>query len=127
MKVGVMLPLHPLQLTIRTRDAAQEIGVDSLWTADHFLGLFHPEIWRDMAIAERQPDPDAYTDPFCLCAALGPSTELPAGRCRDRCDPSGPRRPCADSTNPPESVYWRVQSRDRRRRGRESRALRVPL
>ena len=43
MKVGIMLPLHPLQLTIPTRDEAQEIGIDSLWTADHFRSLFYSE------------------------------------------------------------------------------------
>src|SRR5579859_598763 len=79
MKVGLMLPLHPWEFAAQTRDAAEKIGVDSLWTADHFLGLFHPEIWRRMPIAAVRPEPDPFTDPFCICAALGPTTRAPLG------------------------------------------------
>jgi phthiodiolone/phenolphthiodiolone dimycocerosates ketoreductase len=32
-----------------------------------------------MPLAARRPDSDAFLDPFCVCAALGPTTDLPLG------------------------------------------------
>jgi phthiodiolone/phenolphthiodiolone dimycocerosates ketoreductase len=61
------------------RDAAQAMQADSLWVVDHFLSLYHPEIWRQTALGALQPEADGYFDPFCVCAALGPTTDLPLG------------------------------------------------
>jgi len=80
MKVGMFLPAGYSWKGVETaRNAAQAIGMDSLWTADHFLSIYHPEIWGQMPMAALRPDADAYFDPFCLCAALGPTTSLPLG------------------------------------------------
>ncbi len=80
MKVGIMLPTaYPWELNVRARDTAHAIGADSLWTADHLLGSWHPEVWRKMPLAARRPDSDAFLDPFCVCAALGPTTDMPLG------------------------------------------------
>jgi phthiodiolone/phenolphthiodiolone dimycocerosates ketoreductase len=79
MKIGMLLPAFPLDAAARARDTAHELGVDALWFGDHFLGFWHPEIWKDMPQSRRRPDPDAYPDPFCMCAALGSTTRLPLG------------------------------------------------
>jgi len=61
------------------RDTAQAMNADSLWVVDHFLSLYHPDLWRQSALGALQPEADGYFDPFCVCAALGPTTDLPLG------------------------------------------------
>lgn len=80
MRVGLFVPVqHPWGRQEQIRDAAQVMGADSLWVADHFLSLQHPEIWQQTPHAPEQRDGDAFFDPFCVCAALGPTTDLPMG------------------------------------------------
>lgn len=80
MKIGVStFTMYPWQLNEMTLGAAEAMGADSLWTIDHMLGFFHPELAPDMSLAGRTSSPDAFFDPFCTCAALGPATKIPLG------------------------------------------------
>lgn len=80
MKVGLIVQTqHPWDLNEMALTAADSLGVDSLWTVDHLLGLFHPVLWKRTPQVEVVPDPDAYYDPFVLSAVLGQRTLLPLG------------------------------------------------
>jgi phthiodiolone/phenolphthiodiolone dimycocerosates ketoreductase len=79
MKIGMMLPPYPWERTLEAAKRGDDLGVDMLWTADHFLGSWHPDLWRELPPSKQRPDPDAFADPFCLCAALGSATSLPLG------------------------------------------------
>ena len=48
MKIGMMLPAYPWERTLQAARHAEDLGVDRLWTADHFLGTWHPELWREL-------------------------------------------------------------------------------
>lgn len=61
--------------------AAEQVGVDDVWVLDHMMGLTHPGVWPLFPASVAFPDPDALLDPFCVAAALGPTTSLPLGTC----------------------------------------------
>lgn len=93
MKVGwVFSPIYPSATGAFGVQTADEMKLDSVWTVDHLMGTFHPDLWPDMRLATPGSDPDAYLDPFCLIAALGQSTEIPFGTCVT----DGTRRGAAD-------------------------------
>jgi phthiodiolone/phenolphthiodiolone dimycocerosates ketoreductase len=80
MKFGLMLPpFYPSALLEMSIDGGHAVGADSFWTFDHFLGLFHPDLWAEIELSELVPDPDGLFDPFCLCAWAARRTELPLG------------------------------------------------
>lgn len=80
MDLGLVVPpFHPPALIDMTLDAAHAVGADSLWTFDHMLGVFHPELYGETGFAELVPDPDGLFDPFCVCAWAARSTQLPLG------------------------------------------------
>lgn len=82
MRVGILLPaLYPLSINVQWMEAAEAMGVDSLWFPDHLLGTFHPGLWEGSLWQELIHDPDAWFDPFCLAARLAGSTEIPLGTC----------------------------------------------
>lgn len=82
MKVGLLVsPVHPFESCRTMLALAEEAGVDSLWLPDHLVGLAHPVLWRDMALAELSPDPDAWYDPFACTAVMGQESKLPMGVC----------------------------------------------
>jgi phthiodiolone/phenolphthiodiolone dimycocerosates ketoreductase len=82
MKVGLLLaPMHPFETYRAMACAAEEAKVDSLWVPDHLLGLAHPALWPDMALASLSPDADAWYDPFVCLAAIGQHSDLPMGVC----------------------------------------------
>ena len=60
---------------------ADEAAVDSVWLPDHFVGLAHPALWSDMALAALSPDPDAWYDPFACIAIMGHDLNHPMGVC----------------------------------------------
>jgi len=70
---------HPFESSEAVVRTAAQLGAESLWTVDHLLGLFHPELWARGPVAALVPDPDAYYDPFVASAALGRGTSLPLG------------------------------------------------
>jgi phthiodiolone/phenolphthiodiolone dimycocerosates ketoreductase len=128
MKVGIFLPAgYPWERQEVVRNSAQTMGADSLWVVDHFLGTHHPAIWRQMPMAAARTDADAYFDPFCVCAALGPTTELRLGIAVT----DATRRAAPDvargGTDAPAPLQGRLQFRNRLGRGREPRALRLPV
>ncbi|MBW2269916.1 MAG: LLM class flavin-dependent oxidoreductase [Deltaproteobacteria bacterium] len=80
MKIGMLLPtVHPWELNEMTLAAAEAAACDSLWTVDHLLGCFHPEIWAERRDTRNMPDPDAYFDPFVVSGVLGQRTSLALG------------------------------------------------
>lgn len=80
MKLGILLPtVHSLELNAGALRAAEQLGFDDVWVLDHMLGLTHPELWPEFPAASALPDPDALLDPFCVAAALGPTTDLRVG------------------------------------------------
>jgi phthiodiolone/phenolphthiodiolone dimycocerosates ketoreductase len=75
-----MLPgVQSVEVNLAAAAAAAQMQADSVWLPDHLLGFWHPEIWRDFPAAQAIPDPDAFLDPFCLAAAIGPTTDLLIG------------------------------------------------
>jgi len=82
MKLGLLLPtMQSIELNADALRAAEQLGVDDVWVLDHMMGLTHPALWPDFPAAKVLPDPDALLDPFCVAAALGPTTDLPIGLC----------------------------------------------
>jgi phthiodiolone/phenolphthiodiolone dimycocerosates ketoreductase len=82
MKVGMLAaPMHPFESYRMMVSAAEEAKVDSVWVPDHLLGIAHPALWPDMALASLSPDADAWYDPFVCLAAIGHQSDLPMGVC----------------------------------------------
>jgi phthiodiolone/phenolphthiodiolone dimycocerosates ketoreductase len=82
MKVGLLVaPMHPFESYRMMISAAEEAKVDSVWAPDHLLGMAHPALWPDMALAALSPDADAWFDPFACLAAIGHQSNLPMGVC----------------------------------------------
>jgi phthiodiolone/phenolphthiodiolone dimycocerosates ketoreductase len=82
MKVGMVFsPMYPSATAGFGVQQAEALGADSLWTADHLMGLFHEEIHPQTGFGTPGSDPDGFLDPFCLTAALGQSTQIPFGMC----------------------------------------------
>jgi phthiodiolone/phenolphthiodiolone dimycocerosates ketoreductase len=80
MKLGVVFSaFYPASLAEMGVTGAESVGADSLWTFDHMLGVFHPEVYDEVPFSELVSDPDGLFDPFCLCATVGRTTELPLG------------------------------------------------
>jgi phthiodiolone/phenolphthiodiolone dimycocerosates ketoreductase len=81
-KLGMLLPtVQSIELNAAALRGYEALGVDDVWVLDHMMGLTHPAIWPDFPAAAVLPDPDALLDPFCLSAALGPTTDLRIGLC----------------------------------------------
>ena len=82
MKVGMVFsPMFPSDTASFGVGLAEQMGLDSVWTVDHLMGTFHPDLWAETGFGALGGDPDAYLDPFCLIAALGQSTAMPFGTC----------------------------------------------
>jgi len=80
MKVGVTLPtMHSMELNEQMAAAMTVVGADSLWVADHMLGVVHPSLWPETPASAVLPDPDAWLDPFCVAAVVGRQTDLLLG------------------------------------------------
>ncbi|MBW2425896.1 MAG: LLM class flavin-dependent oxidoreductase [Deltaproteobacteria bacterium] len=80
MKIGLLLPTcHPWSINEVALATAEAANVDSVWTVDHLLGLFHPEIWAEHSAASPLTHPDAYLDPFVVSGVLGRTTRLEFG------------------------------------------------
>jgi phthiodiolone/phenolphthiodiolone dimycocerosates ketoreductase len=81
-KVGLLVsPMHPFESCRSMVTIAEETGVDSVWLPDHLVGLAHPALWPDMALASVSPDPDAWYDPFACVAIMGHESKHPMGVC----------------------------------------------
>jgi phthiodiolone/phenolphthiodiolone dimycocerosates ketoreductase len=81
-KLGLLLPtMLSLDVNRVALGAAEQVGVDDVWVLDHMMGLTHPAVWPLFPASQALPDPDALLDPFCVAAALGPTTNLPLGTC----------------------------------------------
>jgi phthiodiolone/phenolphthiodiolone dimycocerosates ketoreductase len=82
MRVGLnVAPMHPFESYRMMLAVAEEAEVDSVWVPDHLLGVAHPGLWRDMALASLSPDPDAWYDPFACVAVVGNESNIPMGVC----------------------------------------------
>lgn len=82
MKVGLLVvPMHPFESSRAMLAVAEEAGVDSFWVPDHLLGVAHPDLWAEMALASLSPDSDAWYDPFAYIAVIGGDSQLPMGVC----------------------------------------------
>lgn len=82
MKVGITVGgVHPASSTEMQLGLAEALGVESVWMPDHILGVFHPDLWSDMAYAPMMADPDAFYDPFIVAGVLGRMTDKPVGIC----------------------------------------------
>jgi len=82
MKVGGLLqPLQSFEMCRSIVEGFQGLGVDSVWSPDHLLGLVHPDLWPEVPASEALSDPDSWLDPFCVMSAIGGSTSVPMGTC----------------------------------------------
>lgn len=80
MKVGVMLPSqYPWASTAQMLEVYEQVGFDSYWSPDHFLGVFHPDLWGETPLSDLAADPDAFYDPFCYGAVVGQLTDRTFG------------------------------------------------
>jgi phthiodiolone/phenolphthiodiolone dimycocerosates ketoreductase len=80
MKVGILLPSQfPFGSTVQLMEVYEQVGFDSYWSVDHFLGSFHPGLWSDIPLSDISADPDGYYDPFCYGAVVGTMTDKPYG------------------------------------------------
>lgn len=82
MKVGLLVsPMHPFESCRAMVTVAEDAKVDSLWVPDHFVGITHPALWADMALAALSPDTDAWYDPVACTAIMGHESKFPMGIC----------------------------------------------
>lgn len=82
MKIGLNIAAsHPVASSERGRALAARLNADSVWVADHMLGVIHPELWPDMALGAAGGDPDAFLDPWCVLGSLAGATNVPLGMC----------------------------------------------
>ena len=80
MRAGFMLPLlHPLELNESTAQMAIDAGYDSLWLPDHLLGVYPPQLWREVSLSSFLPDADAWLDPFCVAAIFSRKFDVSLG------------------------------------------------
>jgi len=80
MRVGITVGgQHPFAGTEMQLQLAEAINADSVWFPDHILGMFHPELWPDMAYSKMAADPDAFYDPFVISALVGRLTDKAIG------------------------------------------------
>lgn len=80
MRVGITVPgQHPIDGTELMLQVADGMGAESVWMPDHILGVFHPDLWPDMAYSKMAADPDAFYDPFVVAGVLGRMTDKAVG------------------------------------------------
>ncbi len=80
MRVGITVAgQHPIDGTKLMLEVADGMGAESVWMPDHILGVFHPELWPDMAYSAMAADPDAFYDPFVVSGVLGQWTDKAVG------------------------------------------------
>ncbi|MGV0585670.1 LLM class flavin-dependent oxidoreductase [Mycobacteroides chelonae] len=80
MKIGLGLPAnYPASLVEAVLQAADIASPDSVWFPDHMLGIFPPSLWDQYSISHAIPDPDAFMDPFALCARASSGHTVPMG------------------------------------------------
>jgi phthiodiolone/phenolphthiodiolone dimycocerosates ketoreductase len=80
MRVGITVGgQHPFAGTEMLLQVAEAMGAESVWFPDHILGVFHPDLWPDMAFSKMAVDPDAFYDPFIASALVGKLTDKAVG------------------------------------------------
>ena len=80
MKVGITIGgQHPFGGVEMLLQLAEAMDAESVWFADHILGVFHPDLWSDMAFSAMAVDPDAFYDPFVISALVGKLTNKAVG------------------------------------------------
>lgn len=80
MRVGVTVGgQHPFESSQLLLQVAEAMGAESVWMPDHILGVFHPDLWPDMAYSKMAADPDAFYDPFVVAGVLGQVTDKAVG------------------------------------------------
>lgn len=80
MRIGLTIGgQHPFSGTEMLLQLAEAINAESVWFADHILGVFHPGLWSEMAYSKMAVDPDAFYDPFVISALVGARTRKPVG------------------------------------------------
>lgn len=74
MDVGVAVGAVPPFDRMRQRVARLvDSGLRSAWWPDHLVAFHSPELWATGALADLQPDPHTYADPFVCMAACAES------------------------------------------------------
>ncbi|MGE3621681.1 MAG: LLM class flavin-dependent oxidoreductase [Acidimicrobiia bacterium] len=75
MKVGIAMgPAPPFAPMARRVAKLSDAGFGSFWWPDHLVAFHSRELWATGGLAEVQPDPNVYADPFVCMAACAAST-----------------------------------------------------
>jgi phthiodiolone/phenolphthiodiolone dimycocerosates ketoreductase len=79
-KIGLCIwSMQSFQLNEQTAEAYEQLGMDSGWVIDHFLGLVSPELWPELPASAAFDEPEAFLDPFCVASVLAGKTSLELG------------------------------------------------
>ncbi|MCX8172566.1 MAG: LLM class flavin-dependent oxidoreductase [Archaeoglobaceae archaeon] len=75
MEFGTVGPTFPpISEAQKTAKRLEEKGYDALWFADHLLGWYPHEIWKETIFAMRYPSCHMFYDAFCSICYTAPAT-----------------------------------------------------
>ena len=83
MNVGIaMSPAPPFDAMARRVGRFADAGLRSFWWPDHLVAFHSRELWSTGGIAQIQPDPHVYADPFvCMAACASAAGTATVGVC----------------------------------------------
>jgi len=76
MEFGTVAPTFPpIDEVSKTAKRLEDKGYDSLWFADHLMGWYPHDLWKETVFAIRYPSCHMFYDAFCEICYTAPSTE----------------------------------------------------
>jgi len=76
MEFGTVGPTFPpISEAQKTARRLEEKGYAALWFADHLLGWYPHDVWKETIFAMRYPSCHMFYDPFCSICYTAPATE----------------------------------------------------
>lgn len=76
MEFGTVAPTFPpINEAQKTAKRLEEKGYDALWFADHLMGWYPHDIWKETVFAMRYPSCHMFYDAFCEICYTAPATQ----------------------------------------------------
>ncbi len=76
MEFGTVAPTFPpIEEVPKTAKRMEEKGYDAIWVADHLMGWYPHDLWKETVFAMRYPSCHMFYDAFCEICYAAPATE----------------------------------------------------